>query len=104
MKEDNLAILLQIIYFNKNINKLVRKGVSFKDITEITNKAVEIGYLTFENEKIKLTPIGIEFLLNYIETNKKTNKEEWIGIELKSKIPKIDKKFVFLPRQNELFF
>jgi hypothetical protein len=36
--------------------------------------------------------------------NKKKKKEEWIQKDLKSKIPKLDKKTIFVPLKNELTF
>ena len=39
-----------------------------------------------------------------MESNKKIIKEEWIKKDLKSKIPKLDKKTIFVPRKNELTF
>ena len=52
MKDNKLTLLLHIIKSNGNINKLVREGVSFKEITNLTNNAIEKGYLTYENERI----------------------------------------------------
>lgn len=44
-------------------------------------------------------------ILNFtMESNKKISKEEWIKKDLKSKIPKLDKKTIFVPRKNELTF
>lgn len=39
-----------------------------------------------------------------MESNKKMVKEEWIKKDLKSKIPKLDKKTIFVPRKTELNF
>lgn len=41
-----------------------------------------------------------------MEINKTKNKkkEEWIRKDLESKIPKMDKKILFVPNQKELFF
>jgi len=39
-----------------------------------------------------------------VESNKKIIKEEWIKKDLKNKIPKLDKKTIFVPRKNELNF
>jgi hypothetical protein len=36
--------------------------------------------------------------------NKSKNKEEWIEQDLKSKIPRIDKKTIYIPSENELHF
>lgn len=35
---------------------------------------------------------------------KTRKKEEWIQKDLKSKIPKLDRKTIFVPNPNELFF
>lgn len=104
MKENQLTILLHIIKSNGNVNKLVREGVSFKEITSLTNEAIEKEYLTYENEKISVTDKGTEFLNQTIEIIKKTNKNEWIEKDLRSQVKRIDKNFIFLPRQNELTF
>jgi hypothetical protein len=39
-----------------------------------------------------------------MEPSKKIKKEEWIKEDLKSKIPKLDRKTIFVPSQNELTF
>jgi len=39
-----------------------------------------------------------------MESNKNKKKEEWIKKDLKSKIPKLDKKTLFIPSKNELSF
>ncbi|SDW34418.1 hypothetical protein [Flavobacterium degerlachei] len=42
-----------------------------------------------------------------METNKRLKrkrKEEWISKDMKSKIPKLDKKTIYVPLQNELPF
>jgi hypothetical protein len=39
-----------------------------------------------------------------MKSNKKIIKEDWIKKDLKSKIPKLDKKTIFIPRKNELTF
>lgn len=39
-----------------------------------------------------------------MESNKNKIKEEWIKKDWKSKIPKLEKKTLFIPRKNELTF
>ena len=39
-----------------------------------------------------------------MESNKKIKKEEWIKEDLDSKIPKLNKKIIFVPSKNELTF
>lgn len=38
------------------------------------------------------------------EKHKKKEKKQWIEKDLKSIIPKLDKKTIFVPSQNELLF
>ncbi len=41
--------------------------------------------------------------MNFFTSKNKKN-GEWIQKDMKNKIPKLEKKSVFIPRQNELFF
>jgi len=45
-----------------------------------------------------------KFETRKMESNKNKKKEEWIKKDLKSKIPKLDKKTLFIPSKNELSF
>jgi len=100
MKDNKLTILLHIIKSNGNINKLVREGVSFKEITSLTNNAIEKGYLTYENEKIFVTEKGNEFLSQTAETIKKMNKMPYKPFvssinSIEKKVFKAKKKIIF---------
>lgn len=46
----------------------------------------------------------LHLILFEMEPTKKIKKEDWIEKDWKNKIPKIDKKVVFVPRQKELSF
>ncbi|MFQ3174610.1 MAG: hypothetical protein ACI8W0_001733 [Flavobacterium sp.] len=39
-----------------------------------------------------------------ISKMRKRKKEEWISKDMKSKIPKLDKKTIYIPLQKELLF
>ena len=104
MKDKKLITLLHIIAGSGNVKRLLREGMTFKDVTLLTNIAIEKGFLTYENEKVALTNSGVEFLKLEQDILKKQNKEEWIEKDLKNKIPKLEKNTIFLPRQNELTF
>ena len=104
MKKNKLAILLHIIKNNGNINRLLREGASFKEIARLTNDAIEKQYLSYDNEKIFVTAKGVDFLTETSKIIGKTNSKEWVEKDFKSQTKKIDKNFIFLPRQNELTF
>lgn len=42
MKDKNLSMLLNVIHSNGNIQKLIREGINFKQITDITGKAIQL--------------------------------------------------------------
>ena len=100
----DLITLLHIINTKGNVKRLIRDGLTFKKITELIDEAVSEDYLIYENEEITLTKKGVEFLEKSKTTLKRQNKEEWIEKDLKSRIDKKGKDFIFVPRQNELTF
>src|SRR4051812_41817928 len=104
MQEKELYLLLDVIKNNGNIKKLVREGISYKMIAELTNEAILKNLVIYNNDVIELSELGNLTFEKIRDNYKKTNKEEWIQEEERSKIPKIDKGFIFLPDQNELFF
>ncbi|RPH50022.1 MAG: hypothetical protein EHM85_11920 [Desulfobacteraceae bacterium] len=104
MNEKHLYTLLRVIYKNANINILIREGLSFSKIAELTNEAIIAEFVIQANDKIELSQKGLEKMQELGVKFKKINKEEWIEKDLKSKIPKLDKNFIYLPDQNKLTF
>lgn len=104
MTDSQLYILLDVIFRNGSVKRLIRQGLNYHDIAVQTNKAIMNGLIYNENNKIVLTHSGIETLKKLELEYKKTNKKEWIEKDFKSQIAKIDKNSIFLPRQSELNF
>ncbi len=104
MNEKHLYKLLKVINKNGNINNLIREGLSFSKIAELTNKAIIAELVIKSNDKIELSRKGLEKIQKLEVRYKKTNKEEWIEKDIKSIIPKLDKDLIYLPDQNELTF
>lgn len=104
MNEDNLYILLDVILKNGSPKRLLRQGMSFKQIAEYINKVIELNFVSYINEKITLTDLGVNKLKQLESYYKKTNKNEWIDKDIKNKTLKIEKDFLYLPNQNELTF
>lgn len=69
-----------------------------KFICNFLTQTINIQNIT---KKIYLKKTANHFKM---ESNKKIIKEEWIKKDLKNKIPKLDKKTIFVPRKNELNF
>lgn len=104
MENENLYILLDIIFRNGSIRRLARKGVGYNQIAIQTQAAIKNGFVGYSNERVVLTEKGIELHKKLEKTYKRTKKEEWIEKDERSRIDKRDKDFIFVPRQNELSF
>ncbi len=104
MDEHKLYDLLNVIFRNSSVRSLVRQGVSYKEIAELTNAALTSGLLIYSNDKIILSEEGLHQIKVLEKHYKRTNKDEWILPDLKSRVAKIDKNDIFLPRQDELTF
>jgi predicted transcriptional regulator len=98
------TLILNMIEDSGNIKRLLRENLSYKEISEITNKLVEDELLSYVEKKIILTKKGKEVLSKNIHLIKETNKENWIQPENKSRIIKYERNFVYLPNLSELDF
>lgn len=104
MTEEKLYIFLDIIFRNGSVKRLSREGVDYNEIAKQTQKAIENGLIEYNNERVILTSLGITRLKELESQYIKTNKNEWIEKDLKNQISRIEKNFIFVPRQNELTF
>jgi hypothetical protein len=104
MNEKEIYLLLNAIKKNTDIKRLVREGLSYTSIAKLTREAISNEYVQYENEKISLSEKGVQYYEQIKENYKRKNKDEWIEKDLKSQVKRIDKNFIFLPRQNELTF
>jgi hypothetical protein len=104
MKEKELYILLTVIKNNGDVKRLTREGLSYKDVAEMTNKAITDGLIIYGNDSISLSEKGSEILLMLDKRLKQTDKNKWIEPENQSKTSILDKNDVFLPNQNDLSF
>lgn len=104
MKNKNFYLLLNIIKKNGNVKRLIHENLDFKQIADLTNSALIENLISFDEETLVLTKSG-EDLFNELDTKyKETNKDKWIKKEIKSKIIKFEKDFIYLPSQNDLDF
>ena len=104
MNQTHLYILLAVIKNNGDIRQLKNEGLDYLEIADLTNQLILKEYVEYIEDEIKLTEKGIEKFEELKVSLKKTNKNNWIKKDLKSKIPKLEKNFIFLPNQNELDF
>jgi hypothetical protein len=104
MNEKELYLLLNVIKNNGDIKRLVREGISYQKIAELTNEAIAKKLVTYDNDSIELSEIGNSKFEEIQNDYKRTNKEEWIEKDKKNQIARIEKNTIFVPRQNELSF
>lgn len=106
MEKENLYILLDVIFRNGSIKRLARKGVDYNEIANQTQIAIKNELVSYDKERVILTPKGLELLKQLEITYKKTTKSEWIEKDEKNRLDKNrrEKNFIFVPRQNELTF
>lgn len=104
MENEQLYLLLDIIFKNGSIKRLARKGIDYNEIAKQTQLAIKNELVSYNKERVILTESGIKLLQEYETLYKKTNKKEWIEKDEKNRIDKRDKSFIFVPRQNELAF
>lgn len=104
MEDKIIYTLLKVINSNLNIKQLTREGLSFSEISDLMANCIKAGYLVHTNEEIKLSDDGIRKFIELEKIYKKTNKDDWIEKDRKNSIARIDKNFIFIPRQDELDF
>ncbi len=106
MEKENLYILLDVIFRNGSIKRLARKGVDYNEIANQTQIAIKNELVSYDKERVILTPKGLELLKQLEISYKKTTKSEWIEKDEKNRLDKNrrEKNFIFVPRQNELTF
>ena len=102
--ERHIYYLLKVIKNNSSIRQLIREGLSFSKIGKLISKSLDLEYIINSDNKISLSELGLTKLEELHIKYKKINKNEWITEDVKNKIPRIDKNFIFLPRQDELDF
>jgi hypothetical protein len=105
MNEHFLYNLLIVVKNNGDATRLIREGLTYKQIADMTKAAIKDEYIIFnENDELTTTKKGDSKITDLDSEFKKTDKTQWIEAENKSKVPKLEKKFIFLPNQNEINF
>lgn len=104
MNEKEIYLLLNAIKKNTDIKRLVREGLSYSGIARLTNDTISNELVIYEKDNIQLSKKGEELYEQIKDNYKRTIKKEWIEKEKKNRIDKMDKDFIFVPRQNELTF
>jgi len=104
MNEYHLYLLLLITLKNKGLSQLTRQKVTYREISDLIDGARSLDYLEMGNQTLILTKKGTDKFLELEKKYKKTNKETWIEKATEFMIPKVDRDFIYLPNQNELFF
>lgn len=97
-------MLLYITHKKTSVIRMTRKGITFTEIANQTQKCMEEGLMINQDNKIELTESGIRLLEDLKKEFKNINKDQWIEKDFQNKIERIDKNAIFVPRQSELNF
>jgi hypothetical protein len=105
MKNRELYFLLEVVYRRGDARRLIHEGLDYKQIGELTSKAILDGLVSFDDRgELDLTTSGFERYKSDREHFKRTDKSLWIEPQEKSKIRQIDKNDIYLPREKDLSF
>lgn len=104
MNEKLMYMLLSIVKKDGDVRQLLKEDIDYKEIGDLINKALELKFLAFQDEKIILTSTGNKKLAKDWINFKSTNKKDWILPDTKNKISKIGKYDIYLPDESELAF
>ncbi|RYE57543.1 MAG: hypothetical protein EOP48_05580 [Sphingobacteriales bacterium] len=101
-EEQLILSLLRVVNDNKGISSLLYHDLSYKEIGDLTQVAVDRKLITRIGRQITLTEQGKELLSTFRSNLKTKNKKEWIKPEESSQIEKLPDNFIFLPNPNDL--
>lgn len=104
MNELETTILLNTINKSRNLRRLSYQNLTFKQVVDLTERAVKNGLLHYEDSKITLTKKGQTFLKKHYGLLQAVSKNEWIKPDFKNKVEPFPKNDVFLPDRNEFSF
>lgn len=104
MNEKILHILLANIEGEGTTDSLTRSGVTYIEIGEVTDWALNSGLVVEENGKVQLSDAGKFKLRELRKSMRRLNKSEWIGSEDSARISKLPIDFIYLPSQNDTSF
>jgi hypothetical protein len=102
MPDDILYMLLDIAINNKDVSSLLRCGISFKHIAELTDGAIKSKHLTYVSGKVKATKMGRKVYEELQNTFKKTDKNTWIEPLEQFRIEQMKKDGIYLPSREEV--
>ncbi|WP_319778095.1 hypothetical protein [Maridesulfovibrio sp.] len=99
MTNTNIKKLLGLILNESPLEYLTRNGLDYSQIFELISEAIDLGFLSYEEDLLVLTDKGVEF----ISIGKISSKpSEWILPEDYSRIEKIDPEEIFLPKKSTI--
>lgn len=95
-----MSLLLRIISEGSGIEPLLNKGLTYSQIAELTNAAIQEGFIINSENELKLTALG-QKRFKRLESGKACSNGNWIIPETESKIDKMSIYDVYLPSMNK---
>ncbi|MFA7361975.1 MAG: hypothetical protein WC139_13165 [Candidatus Kapaibacterium sp.] len=94
-----LILLLQIINGNGNISPLLKLGLTYSQIAEYTDYAIEKRYISTKYKTLKLTKFGIDKIGKINKELYINNSNKWISPQEEYRIEKISIEEIYIPRK-----
>ncbi len=100
----SLFLIIDVVIKNASIRKVRRHGLNYNQIFMLTKYALQNGYIKNKRGKLVITRKGKKYHSSNQEEFRIKNKDEWIDFDKESKVAKISKTAIFVPKQDELTF
>lgn len=98
MIEVNLILLLQLVHVKGDVNELLRRGLTFSQISDLLGQAVNEGLVIEEAGVVTLTEDGVK----EVERLRRTG--EWIQPKDNMRVDKMSEDEIYLPAEKDSFF
>ena len=93
---------MQLIYSSGEVNSLLQRGLHFSQIASLMSFAEDSGYITEEENQLKLTKLGIEKMRTNITSNKIRKDGGWISPLEEYRIEKLPINELYLPEYKTI--
>lgn len=104
MKKITKLLILKLIKNDGNISLVLKQGYEYNQILGFIKELIEEKYFVLHGKKLQITNKGLKEIETLNSEFQRKGIERWIEPESNSKISKLSKNDIFLPKQNELFF
>lgn len=101
---EHLRLLLQLISNDADVSSLVKRGLTYSQITTLMVSAVDAGYLSLVDGRLSVTQAGRSALSVDVTTGQRESDGGFISPRTEFRTAKLDPEAIFLPVRRHSFF